>query len=131
MRKVTLGGRDRVLNSIKIEVGDYNTGEIKEVPLFDKDGTLARNADAGGFAVTLDIDELAQSIAFLRDDTDGKVGADDILKSMFRYSPNILGEDEPFKMGITILNELVKRTTPNSSENLALKCALANLKELQ
>lgn len=130
MKKVTLGSSDAVINYLQIFVADAETGKEKEIPLFDKDGSLERNVEEGGFSIKLDQDELAQSIAYLRGDTDGKVGADDILKSMFKNSPDILGDDEPFLMGITILKELVKRTRPGTSENFALKCALASLQEL-
>lgn len=129
MKKVTLGASDAIINYLQIFVADAETGKEKEIPLFDKDGSLERDAESG-FSIKLNQDELAQSIAYLRGDTDGKVGADDILKSMFKNSPDILGDDEPFLMGITILKELVKRTRPGTSENLALKCALASLQEL-
>lgn len=129
MKKVTLGASDAIINYLQIFVADAETGKEKEIPLFDKDGSLERDAE-GGFSIKMNQDELAQSIAYLRGDTDGKVGADDILKSMFKNSPDILGDDEPFLMGITILKELVKRTRPGTSENLALKCALASLQEL-
>lgn len=130
MKKVTLGASDAVINYLQIFVADAETGKEKEIPLFDKDGSLERDVEEGGFSIKLDQDELAQSIAYLRGDTDGKVGANDILKSMFKHSSDILGDDEPFLMGITILKELVKRTQPGTSENFALKCALANLQEI-
>lgn len=129
MKQIELGGKDAIINSIHIKVCDDETGHMKEVPLWDEDGTLLRDS-RNGFTVILDKDELAQSIAYLREDTDGKVGANDILRSMFKHSPDILGDDEPFLMGMTILKELVKRTETGSSENLALRCALANLEEI-
>lgn len=128
MKQIELGGKDAIINSIHIKVCDYETGDMKEVPLWDEDGTPLLDS-RNGFTVILDKDELAQSIAYLREDTDGKVGANDILRSMFKYSPDILGDDEPFLMGMTILKELAKRTETGSSENLALRCALANLEE--
>jgi len=130
MKQIELSGKDSLINSLHVKVCDYETGKMKDVPFYDEDGKLARDVEEGGFAVTLDKDELAQSIAYLREDTDGKVGANDILKSMFKYSPDILGDNEPFLMGMTILKELVKRTENGRSENLALRCALANLEEI-
>lgn len=99
-KKVVLGHFEPTISSVKVSVPDENDGELRVLADYSEKSIKGQETDPFnenelnmGLTVEMDMDELAQSIAYLRDQTDGKVSATDVIKSMLNKSGEILGDD--------------------------------------
>ena len=117
MAKVKIGAYEPTINSVKITVPaekkyfnwvrtlvDYSE-ECLQGQVTDPFTEGEYNC---GLTVEMDMDEMAQSVAFLRDQTNGRQSATMFIKRMIATSPDIL-DDEVVNMAIECLKACRKR----------------------
>lgn len=123
-KKVTLGHFEPTISSVKVSVPSENDGELRVLADYSEKSIKGQETDPFnenelnmGLTVEMDMDELAQSIAYLRDQTDGKVSATDVIKSMLNKSGEILG-DEVFNITIECLKAARRSSGDGCIDNI-------------
>lgn len=100
----------------KIKLGDYEpTLKCVEVYAVDEhtlDTKLVGNHQDMTYGITIkaDMAELSQSIAYLKDATDGKTTAADFVNTMIKSSPDIL-DDQVFDIAKVALKACLGRVS--------------------
>ena len=111
MAKVKIGAYEPTINSVKITVPDEkkNFNEVRTLVEYSEKCLQGQTTDPFtegeyncGLTVEMDMDEMAQSVAFLRDQTNGRQSATMFVKRMIATSPDIL-DDEVVNMAIECL----------------------------
>lgn len=97
---VTLGDYEPTISKVKVMVPNEQDGELRTLANYSEKGI--RGADPApfsrteldmGLVVEMDMDELAQSVAYLWDQSEGKTSATDFIKSMVTKSNEIVGDE--------------------------------------
>ena len=110
----------------KVEIADINSDGI----FVDRDKMEPHSIRNNGIEIEMWMDELSQSIAYLRESTGGKITAVDFIKSMVRKSGDILGDDI-FDMAAYLVKECSKLVDSSSVvETHMLKAASAVLENI-
>ena len=104
MNNIKLGTHEVTLQHIKVGGFDENNGD----PTLLLESTDKNN----GLWMEVDSAELAQSIAYLDNDTDGKQTAAKFLDDMIKYSDDILG-DQLFEMCKVLLKACIRNVNKN------------------
>ena len=108
-KKVILGALEPTISKVKVSIPNDFDGELRTLVEYSEKSINGQETDPFnedefnmGLAVEMDVDELAQSIAYLHDQTDGRVNATDVIKSMITKSGDIL-DDEVINIAIECL----------------------------
>lgn len=124
MAKVKLGNYEPTISSVKVFIPNENTGELNTLADYSSKSIQGQVTDPFneyqldmGLAVEMDVDELAQSMAYLREQTDGKVSTTTVIKSMLTKSNEIL-DDEVFNIAIECLKACRLRTDDGCIDHL-------------
>ena len=101
-KKIKLGDYEPTLKSVEVYTVDEHTLDTK----------LVGNHQDATYGVTIkaDMAELAQSIAYLQDATDGKTTAADFVNTMIKTSPDIL-DDQVFDIAKVALKACLSRVS--------------------
>lgn len=99
-KKIKLGNYEPTLMGVKVYTVDEHTLDTKLTG--DHQDTVY------GITIGADMTELAQSIAYLNDATDGKTTAADFVNAMIKSSPDIL-DDQVFDIAKVILKACLGR----------------------
>ena len=101
-KKIKLGNYEPTLTSVKVYTVDEHTLDTKLV---------GDHCDTNyGVSMQVDMDELAQSIAFLDTATEGKVTAANFVDRMIKTSPDIL-DDQVFDIAKVALKACMSRVS--------------------
>lgn len=99
-KKVILGAQEPTISKVKVSIPNDFDGELRTLVEYSEKSINGQETDPFnedefnmGLAVEMDVDELAQSIAYLHDQTDGRVNATDVIKSMIAKSGDILDDE--------------------------------------
>lgn len=101
-KKIKLGGYEPTLMGVEVYALDESNLETKLIG--DHYNTIY------GITIKADMAELGQSIAYLKDATDGKTTAADFVNTMIKSSPDIL-DDQVFEIAKVALKACLSRVS--------------------
>ena len=124
-KKVALGYYEPTIFKVKVSACNESDGNLRTLVDYSEKSVTGQPTDPfteyeinnNGLVVEMEVDQLAQSIAYLREQTDGKSSATDIIKSMISKSDEILG-NEIFNITIECLKAARKRTDDSCIDNI-------------
>lgn len=100
MKKIVLGNHEPTISSVKVMIPNEHDGNLRTLASYSEKSIrdmpivpFSKNEIDMGLVVEMDMDELAQSVAFLWDQTGGKISATDFIRSMLTKSGEIVGDE--------------------------------------
>lgn len=100
MKKIALGNHEPTISSIKVMIPNEQDGNLRTLASYSEKSIhdmpivpFSKKEIDMGLVVEMDMDELAQSVAFLWDQTSGKISATDFIRSMITKSGEIVGDE--------------------------------------
>ena len=124
-KKIALGQYEPSIFKVKVSTCNETDGNSRTLVDYSEKSVTGQPTDPfteyeiknNGLVVEMEVDQLAQSIAYLREQTDGKASATEVVKSMISKSADIL-DDEIFNITIECLKAARRRTDDACIDNI-------------